>query len=296
MPDHHSSLIFQTDILRIETYHCRGVEHKSEDIPLNHEIVFLRAGTFVRRNSFGTVVADVNQVLFFHQHQPYQIRHPLSGGDVSTIIAISPPALVELIQTFDPSVEERPGAPFSAGYCLADTHQHVELRRILHAASNTADPLEVEENVLMLAASVIRNMTDATRGQKILQRPETARNQRDIVNRVKIVLGQRFRERFTLDQIARATYTSPYHLCRIFKKEAGVSIHRYLQRIRLLNALERLAEYPKANLTELALGLGFSSHSHFSASFQHEFGMPPSLFCRVVSNRLIREWRKDSAG
>jgi hypothetical protein len=62
----------------------------------------------VRRNGFGEVVADVNQVLFFHQHQPYQIRHPIPGGDVSTSIAISPPVMVDMIQAFDPSVEGRP--------------------------------------------------------------------------------------------------------------------------------------------------------------------------------------------
>lgn len=288
MLDHHISVNFQTDILRIENYHCRGMEHEGEEITPNHEIVFLRSGAFVRRNSLGTVVADVNQVLFFHQHQPYQIRHPVPGGDVSTSVAISPPILLDLIQTFDPSAEERPGAPFSTGHCLAETHQHVRLRQILHAASNAADPLEIEESVLMLAASVIRTMSDGTREWKKLPRPETTRNHRETVNRAKIVLGEQLREKVTLDQVARATDTSPYHLCRIFKNEAGVSIHSYLHRIRLLSALENLAENPRADLTEVALSHGFSSHSHFSASFQREFGMPPSAFCRVSSSRLIR--------
>jgi AraC-like DNA-binding protein len=147
----------------------------------------------------------------------------------------------------------------------------------------------------MLAASIVRNMTYGTRGWKTKPRAQAASNQRDTVNRAKIVLGERFREKLTLAQIARATYTSPYHLCRIFKNEAGVSIHRYLLRLRLLNALESLAEYPKANLTAVALDLGFSSHSHFSASFQQEFGMSPSVFCRVASNGLIRELRNPSA-
>jgi AraC-like DNA-binding protein len=246
----------------------------------------------MRRNHYGTVVADVNQVLFFHEHQPYQIKHPLPGGDVSTSIAISPPVLVGLIQTFDPTVEGHPHTPFSTGHCPAEPHQHLKLRQILNATSKADASLEVEEDVLMLTASVIRNMIDAARGEKMPQRPETARNQRDIANRAKIVLGERFRERLTLDQVARATCTSPYHLCRVFNAETGVSLHRYLQRLRLLNALENLAENPRARKTEVALDLGFSSHSHFSAAFRHEFGMPPSVFCRLASNRVIRDLRE----
>jgi AraC family transcriptional regulator len=40
-------------------------------------------------------------------------------------------------------------------------------------------------------------------------------------------------------------------------------------------ALERLSE-GDCDLTELALNLGFSSHSHFTDAFKREFGRTPS--------------------
>lgn len=40
-------------------------------------------------------------------------------------------------------------------------------------------------------------------------------------------------------------------------------------------ALERMPTYGEG-LTMLALELGFSSHSHFSAAFRREFGVAPS--------------------
>jgi len=42
-----------------------------------------------------------------------------------------------------------------------------------------------------------------------------------------------------------------------------------------LAALEHRLEHG-ADLTEAALDAGFSSHSHFTAAFTAEFGVPPS--------------------
>jgi len=49
-------------------------------------------------------------------------------------------------------------------------------------------------------------------------------------------------------------------------------------------ALERLPENDR-DLSMLALELGFSSHSHFTASFTREFGVPPSA---LKDGRRIR--------
>ena len=44
-------------------------------------------------------------------------------------------------------------------------------------------------------------------------------------------------------------------------------------------AVDRLEERPES-LTDLALELGYSSHSHFTLAFRREFGVPPSLWRR----------------
>jgi AraC-like DNA-binding protein len=49
-------------------------------------------------------------------------------------------------------------------------------------------------------------------------------------------------------------------------------------------ALPRATE-PRASLTELALDLGFSSHSHLTAAFHREFGVPPSEARRRTTAR-----------
>jgi AraC-like DNA-binding protein len=50
-----------------------------------------------------------------------------------------------------------------------------------------------------------------------------------------------------------------------------------------LGLARALAELPHADdLTALALDLGFSSHSHFSAVFRRTFGLTPSRFSAVA--------------
>ena len=77
-------------------------------------------------------------------------------------------------------------------------------------------------------------------------------------------------------------------MARVFRQRTGVPLHRYLTRLRLRAALERLAG-GVIDLTALALDLGFSSHSHFSDSFRREFARTPS----DVRRDALREMSKN---
>jgi len=78
----------------------------------------------------------------------------------------------------------------------------------------------------------------------------------------------------------------------LFRQRTGVSIHRYLTRLRLRASLERLAD-GASDLTTLALDLGFSSHSHFSGAFRAEFGQTPSEVRRTSGPRALRRMGKN---
>jgi AraC-like DNA-binding protein len=66
-----------------------------------------------------------------------------------------------------------------------------------------------------------------------------------------------------------------FHLCRLFRRRTGLTIHAYRHHLRLRNALEPL-EQADADLLALALDLGYSGHSHFTALFRRQFGIVPS--------------------
>ena len=77
----------------------------------------------------------------------------------------------------------------------------------------------------------------------------------------------------SLSDIARAVGTSPAHLSRVFRRVTGTTVHRYRSQLRLRAAADRLVG---SDLSQLAAELGFSSHSHLSASFRRTFATTPS--------------------
>jgi hypothetical protein len=78
---------FHSSLVRIDDYDCHGKDSRGEECASAYEIDVVRSGTFVRRDSAGTNVADVNHVLFYHKDRPFQIQHP-GGGDRSTVFTV----------------------------------------------------------------------------------------------------------------------------------------------------------------------------------------------------------------
>jgi AraC family transcriptional regulator len=68
---------------------------------------------------------------------------------------------------------------------------------------------------------------------------------------------------------------SPFHLAHLFRDDTGLSVHQYLLRLRMALALRRLGD-DETSLSRLALDLGFSSHSHFTACFRRQFNASPA--------------------
>lgn len=118
------------------------------------------------------------------------------------------------------------------------------------------------------------------------QRRDSGRARRDYAREALLLLQERFRERLRVEDIARALYVSTYHLCRLFKEKTGVSMHRYLNQLRLQYALTELAR-GEAGLSELALEIGFSCQSHFTKAFRKEFGVPPGKVRRLAQSGTI---------
>jgi len=68
--------------------------------------------------------------------------------------------------------------------------------------------------------------------------------------------------------------------------------HRYRHRLRLRAALVRIAD-GETNLSELALDLGFSSHSHLTDAFRLAFGLSPAESRKALDLRRFRQMSRD---
>lgn len=76
--------------------------------------------------------------------------------------------------------------------------------------------------------------------------------------------------------IARAAGASPRTLERLFRRETSMTIGRWRQRARLVEAVRLLAA--GTPVTEVALDVGYNSPSAFIAAFRAQLGTTPSRF------------------
>ncbi len=293
--EQHLREVYRSALVTVGDHSCRP-RHPAlgtEEVAPTHSVVFTRSGLFVRHIGRRRTVADPNHVLFFNRHDPYRVSHPVPGGDDCTVFMPRPEILSELITPYEPDVADRPEAPFSMALTPSDARVYLLHRRLLqHLDGGAPDHTAVDEVVLDLLEHLLARAY-ARCGQRARPaRTATRRAHRDTVAATKAVLTARSAERLPLADIARAVHCSPYHLSRLFRRETGLPIHRYLHRLRLRRALERLAD-GSPDLTELALAVGFSSHGHFSDAFRREFSHPPSYLRRQPAPSLLRQMSKN---
>jgi AraC family transcriptional regulator len=101
--------------------------------------------------------------------------------------------------------------------------------------------------------------------------------QADLARDADSLLVRNSLEEVSLGRLARLLGVTAPHLARCYRAATGRTLHERLTSLRMANAMDRLAK-GSVDLTELALDLGFSSHSHFTAAFRQHVGMPPRAY------------------
>ena len=101
---------------------------------------------------------------------------------------------------------------------------------------------------------------------------------RERINAVRSLLEEQYEEPQSLASLARTVGMSPFHFARVFRELAGMPPHRYLLKVRLRRAAERLRE--GASVTTTCFAVGFNNLSHFIRLFRRTFGVSPSSFVR----------------
>ncbi|MEW6735286.1 MAG: AraC family transcriptional regulator [Acidobacteriota bacterium] len=291
-------MLYESSIVSVYDYRCRagrGGPTVDEYSNINN-IVLMRHGAFCKHFGRRSVTADVNQAVFFSKGSTYRISHPADCGDRGTIFAASPRLLKDIIYELDPSIQERPEQPFPfvLGPCAAGIFwRHRELVQRLEAAqSEPLEPLWADVTALQLIADILEAAFAQQGLPRKRRRNGTDDDHIDRAEAAKTYLASRLCERITLDDVASAVYSSPFHLARVFHERTSMPLHRYLTQLRLRASLEQLTAGAK-DLTELALELGFSSHSHFADVFRREFGHTPSDVRRNASQRTLCEMSKN---
>jgi AraC family transcriptional regulator len=268
-PEFAVQSLLKTPTVTIQDGCCQGTcRHQSaEECTATTQVVFPYRGVYVRHLGADQVVAEANQAVCFNATEGYRISHPVPGGDASLTLVISEPQLRELA----PRTLLRDGATlaFRQQRVRIDPRAQALVALLRHRLrANIAEPLEAESLALALVRRALGPRTTHTASASV--------GRQRLVDRVKLVLASDLARRWTLAEIAAEVRGSPVYLTQVFKQVEGLPLYRYQLRLRLARALDLLGQYD--DLTALSLDLGFSSHSHFSASFRRVYGRSPSEF------------------
>lgn len=80
-----------------------------------------------------------------------------------------------------------------------------------------------------------------------------------------------------ISELAEYVNRNKSHLSRQFKEETGITIQDYITQKKIQEA-KGMLKYTDFTCNEIALNLGFSSHSHFTKVFKNLTGVTPKLY------------------
>ncbi|MEO8035156.1 MAG: AraC family transcriptional regulator [Acidobacteriota bacterium] len=262
-------LRFRSESVAIGSFRC-PVTHPlyTDSGPCSHHtFVFPRTVTRIRHDGGRAFTGDPATVSFYNQHQRYT-RTAVSPTDDSDWFVVADAPLLAAVQTYDPSVADRPERPFRFDCGPVDSATYLA-QRTLFEHVGTEEPLGVEESVYRILDRILAGTYARNREVRIT---DFAREQ---VEEVRRILAADCSCGWSLNALAREVASSPFHLCRNFRAVTGHTVTAYRHLLRGRAALERLRD-PRTDITMLALDLGYSSHSHFTARFRRMFGVAPS--------------------
>lgn len=279
VPGRTTGVLFACEGLTVGFTRCRPANAEAGPAyQLDRNVVtFTRSGVFaIHRGSHKSTITP-NEVLIHGVGDVFSTSHPGGRGDETTWFSLSEAAAREAIRPHDPGLADRADFHFPA----IQIHCDASMALLHHTiAADTQDPAndrgEIAERCYELVAMVIRSAFHQRPGAKNGERQSTTKAHRETTELVKEILALRFRERITVADIARSVHVSPFHLCRLFRRHAGVPIHDYLTQLRVRHVLSRLGD-PSARLAALAEESGFFSHSHLCDAIRRVHGTTPSV-------------------
>jgi len=244
------------------------------------EVTFAHTGMFRLHAGDRTHLIDGTSVALLHTGIPFRTSHPAGCGEVGSSFVVRSDLLASLLA-------RQGGDRFRDVSARCSSRLLLSQRKLVRALERALpiEALQIEEEALAILGEVLGSARPP--GLAGGQGRHHSRDAAETTDAAREYIASRYTQRLQLQEIAIACNVSIHRLCRAFLAATSMTVHRYVSRLRLTAALERLADGER-DLTALALDLGFSSHSHFSWAFRREFNLSPSGWRALVRGRLVR--------
>jgi AraC-like DNA-binding protein len=209
------------------------------------------------------------------------IAASLSGQSVELLqINLAPPLVVDHALRMHLS---RPGT--AVAFRLQVVEQDDRLAQLVrNLATEVTDEKPGRE--IVVSALVEQTLVHLLRGYSNMRRSDQLELSRvglidRRIRRSVELMHDQLDQDLPLREIAAASYLSPFHFVRVFKKLTGTTPHAYLASLRTSRAQLLLAD-PSLSVTEISSRVGYSSPSHFTKAFRQATGLTPRAFRKAL--------------
>jgi AraC-like DNA-binding protein len=274
-----SRILFQSSLVQVGQFRCpTGHPRFADSGPTKtYCFVFPRTAVWIQHEDGPAFVADSTVVPLYNPGQPYRRGRISRDGDRTDWFGVNASVLRDALDAHASPAASGEHRLFQHGFSRAPVGTFVRQRHLFEYVRATAEPdaLYVEEAVLRLLDAVVAGFD----GLRDVRTPQ----QRAVSEAARAQLNLSYPAHHDLTAFARCAGASVFHLCRLFKRHTGQTIHGYRNELRLRKSLELLGETD--DILSVALALGYSGHSHFTAAFHSFFGITPSAYRRLPGRR-----------
>ncbi len=160
-------------------------------------------------------------------------------------------------------------APFGKEHLFYRVPRHVEMLELERRLEELSRQYEQDGPSLLLYARVLELL------HLCLEQGESKSNSyRGVVADAVSYIHENLAQGVTLSGVAAALHVNKYHLCRVFRRETGMTVGTYIHSVRITTA-KRLLRVSDKSVGLISAECGFNEPSIFTRSFKKEVGMTP---------------------
>lgn len=168
----------------------------------------------------------------------------------------------------------RNGCLLIASYIISAAGRFdVKERKILESLA------QLHQNVLELSTlDAIQELflqTTVAICQNIAERQRT--RQDNVVEDIKNIIQKRYKDKLSIEELAKNVFLSPTYVCLLFKQETGQTINSYLTEVRM-EAAKKLLLTGNTKILDVAFSVGYQDQKYFCKVFKKYTGVNPSEY------------------
>ncbi len=167
--------------------------------------------------------------------------------------------------------------PFAEGMPLSTRLMRTANKLLLTEHQTIFGKLHFEALALEILAQIL-----TLEGKQIEHHPRLRKKNRAAVDTTVDILREEWVAPPTISSLAKRVGTNECYLKKGFRNQTGMSIGEYIRKLRMSKALN-LLETGNHSITEIAVAVGYTNPSHFSAAFKKFYGETPSRYLAEVA-------------